>query len=72
MVSNSFDSDPPRRFVEPELGQNCLQKLQQTTLVGKDISIEKDVLHEPYRDKFTVRVIPLIIYIVAMSIVRIL
>ena len=26
-VSNSFDSDQDRRFVGPDLGLNCLQKL---------------------------------------------
>ena len=26
-MSNSFDPDQARRFVEPGLGQNCLQRL---------------------------------------------
>ena len=35
-VSNSFDPDQPRGFVEPDLGPNCLQKLsvEHTTVTS--------------------------------------
>ena len=37
-VSNRLDSVQARHFIGPDLGPNCLQKNQQTTLVGKDLS----------------------------------
>ena len=36
-VSNSLDPDQTQHFVEPDLGANCLQGYQQTTLVGKEL-----------------------------------
>ena len=35
-VPSSFDPDHARRFVGPDLGSNCLQGNQQTTLVSNE------------------------------------
>ena len=35
-VSNSLDPDQARHFVGPDLSPNCMQRCQQTTLVGKE------------------------------------
>ena len=34
MVSNSLDPDQAQRFVRPDLGSNCLQRLSQMTKVA--------------------------------------
>ena len=34
MVSNSLDPDQAQRFVGPDLGSNCLQRLSQMTKVA--------------------------------------
>ena len=40
-MHNSLEPDQARRFVGPDLGPNCLQRLsadsQQTALVGKEL-----------------------------------
>ena len=38
---NSLDPDQARYFVGPDLGTNCLQRYQQTTLlvVGKELTL---------------------------------
>ena len=36
-VSNRLDPDQVRHFVGPDLGPNCLQSYQQTTLGGKEL-----------------------------------
>ena len=41
IVSNRLDPDQSRRFVGPDLGQNCLQSYEQTTLEGKELSINR-------------------------------
>ena len=37
-VSKSLDPDQVRHNVRPDLGPNCLQIYQQTTLAGKELS----------------------------------
>ena len=39
-VSNSLDPDQARHYVRPDLGPNCLQRLQQTTLVVKELTLK--------------------------------
>ena len=39
-ASNSLDPDQARYYVGPDLGPNCLQRLQQTTLVGKVLALK--------------------------------
>ena len=34
-MSNSLDPDPARHFAEPDLGQNCLQRI--SAVVGKEL-----------------------------------
>ena len=36
-MSNRLDPDQARHFVEPNLGPNSLKRLQQMTLVGKEL-----------------------------------
>ena len=36
-VSYSLNPDQARPFVGPDLGPNCLQRYQQTTLVDKEL-----------------------------------
>ena len=36
-MSNSFDPDQTLNFVGHDLGQNCFQNYQQTTLVDKEL-----------------------------------
>ena len=38
-VSNSLDPDQARHVVGSDLGPNCLQGYQQTTLGGKELSV---------------------------------
>ena len=44
-VSNSLYPDQARRFVGPDLGPNCLQGHQQTTLEGKDLKRHNSKMH---------------------------
>ena len=36
-MSNSLDPDLARHFVGPDLDPNCLQRLSETTLAGKEL-----------------------------------
>ena len=39
-VSNSLDPDQTQHFVGPDLVPNCLQKLSETTLGGKELTCQ--------------------------------
>ena len=43
-VSNSLYPDQARHFVAPDLGQNCLQRFQQTTKVAASGKLDKNNL----------------------------
>ena len=40
-VSNSLDPDQARRFVGPDLGPNCLQRLSADNTCGERVNISK-------------------------------